>query len=38
MKRYRLDPKAPRRLTAREAKKLDETKIDYSEIPPLPKS
>jgi hypothetical protein len=32
---YRLDPKNPRRLTPEEARRLDETPIDYSDIPPL---
>ncbi len=35
MKRYRLDPQKTRRLTAAEARRLDATPIDYSEIPPL---
>lgn len=35
MKRYRLDPKKPRRLTPAEARRLDATPIDYSDIPPL---
>jgi len=35
MKRYRLDPKKPRRLTAAEAGRLDAKPIDYSDIPPL---
>jgi len=38
MKRYRLNPKKPRQLTAAEAKRLDRMKdadIDYSDIPPL---
>jgi len=35
MKRYRLDPKKPRQLTLAEARKLDATPIDYSDIPPL---
>ena len=35
MKRYRLDPKKPRRLTPEEERRLDETAIDYSDIPPL---
>jgi uncharacterized protein (DUF4415 family) len=33
--RYTLDPKNPRRLTAAELKRLDETPIDYSDIPEL---
>jgi len=33
--RYRLDPKNPRRLTEEEKKRLDETPIDYSDIPEL---
>jgi uncharacterized protein (DUF4415 family) len=35
MKHYRLDPKKPRQLTAAEARRLDATPIDYSDIPPL---
>jgi uncharacterized protein (DUF4415 family) len=35
MKRYRLDPKKLRRLTPAEARRLDATRIDYSDIPPL---
>jgi hypothetical protein len=35
MKRYRLDPDNPPQLTPEEAKRLDETPIDYSHIPPL---
>jgi len=35
MKRYRLDPKKPRKLTAAEARRLDAAPIDYSDIPPL---
>jgi uncharacterized protein (DUF4415 family) len=35
MKRYRLDPKRPRRLTSAESRRLDRTPIDYSDIPPL---
>jgi uncharacterized protein (DUF4415 family) len=35
MKRYRLDPKKPRQLTPAEARRLDATAIDYSDIPPL---
>jgi uncharacterized protein (DUF4415 family) len=35
MKRYRLDPKKPRQLTPAEARQLDATRIDYSDIPPL---
>jgi hypothetical protein len=34
-KRYRLDPDKPRQLTPEEAKRLDATPIDYSDIPPL---
>lgn len=34
-KRYRLDPKKPRKLTAAEARRLEATPIDYSDIPPL---
>jgi uncharacterized protein (DUF4415 family) len=33
--RYHLDPKNPRRLTDAEKKRLDETPIDYSDIPEL---
>jgi hypothetical protein len=32
---YRPDPKKPYRLTAEEKRKLDETPIDYSDIPEL---
>ena len=35
MKRYRLDPNKPRQLTPAEARRLDATPIDYSDIPPL---
>ncbi len=35
MKRYRLDPKKPRKLTQAEARRLDARPIDYSDIPPL---
>jgi uncharacterized protein (DUF4415 family) len=35
MKRYRLDSKKPRQLTPAEARRLDATPIDYSDIPPL---
>jgi uncharacterized protein (DUF4415 family) len=35
MKRYRLDPKKPRQLTAEEERRLAKTPIDYSDIPPL---
>lgn len=35
MKRYRLDPKKPRRLTPEEARRLARSRIDYSDIPPL---
>ena len=35
MRRYRLDPKKPRQLTPAEARRLDATPIDYSDIPPL---
>jgi uncharacterized protein (DUF4415 family) len=35
MKRYRLNPKRPRQLTAAEARRLDAMPIDYSDIPPL---
>ena len=35
MKRYRLDPKKARQLTPAEARRLEATPIDYSDIPPL---
>jgi len=35
MKRFRLDTKKPRQLTPAEARRLDATPIDYSDIPPL---
>jgi len=35
MKSYRLDPRKPRQLTPAEARRLDATPIDYSDIPPL---
>jgi uncharacterized protein (DUF4415 family) len=35
LRRYRLDPKKPRKLTPAEARRLDATPIDYSDIPPL---
>jgi uncharacterized protein (DUF4415 family) len=35
MTQYRLDPKKPRQLTPTEARRLDETPINYSDIPPL---
>ncbi len=35
MKRYRLDPEKPRKLTPAEARRLNEMPIDYSDIPPL---
>jgi uncharacterized protein (DUF433 family) len=35
MKDYRPDPANPRRLTDEEARRLDETPIDYSDIPEL---
>lgn len=35
MKRYQPDPKKPRQLTPDEARRLAETPIDYSDIPPL---
>ena len=35
MKRYRLNPKKPRKLTAVEAHLMDVTPIDYSDIPSL---
>lgn len=35
MKRYRLDPKKPRQLAPTEARRLDATPIDCSDVPPL---
>jgi hypothetical protein len=35
MQRYRLDPEKPPQLTPDEARRLAETPIDYSDIPPL---
>jgi hypothetical protein len=35
MKHYRLDPKNPRQLTPEQERRLAETPIDYSDIPPL---
>jgi uncharacterized protein (DUF4415 family) len=35
MKRYRLDPQKPRKLTPAEARRLAAAPIDYSDIPPL---
>jgi uncharacterized protein (DUF4415 family) len=35
MKRYRLDPKKPRKLTPAELRRLDKMPIDYSDIPEL---
>jgi uncharacterized protein (DUF4415 family) len=35
MKVYELDPKKPRRLTSAEARRMESTPIDYSEIPAL---
>lgn len=35
IKRYRPDPKKPRQLTPEELRRLDETPIDYSDIPAL---
>jgi hypothetical protein len=35
MKSYQLDPKEPRRLTKKEAERLEAAPIDYSDIPPL---
>jgi uncharacterized protein (DUF4415 family) len=35
MKRYKLDPKKPRKLTPAEARRRDNTPIDYSDIPEL---
>jgi uncharacterized protein (DUF4415 family) len=35
MKRFKLDPANPPRLTAAELKRLDEAPIDYSDIPEL---
>jgi uncharacterized protein (DUF4415 family) len=37
MKRYRIDAEPPRQLSSAEARKLDATPIDYSDIPPLGK-
>ncbi len=35
MKRYRLDPEKPQRLTPEEESRLGKTAIDYSDVPPL---
>ncbi len=35
MRRYRLDPEKPRQLTPAEARRLDATPIEYSDIPPV---
>ena len=35
MKRYRLNPKKPRKLTPAESRRLDTVPIDYADIPPL---
>src|SRR5208282_2220586 len=35
IKRYKLNPKKPRKLTPAETQRLDKTPIDYSDIPPL---
>lgn len=35
MKRYRPNPQKPRKLTPTEARRLEATPIDYSDIPPL---
>jgi uncharacterized protein (DUF4415 family) len=35
MKRYRLDPQKPRKLTAAEGRRFTAAPIDYSDIPPL---
>jgi uncharacterized protein (DUF4415 family) len=35
IKRYKLDPKKPRKLTPAEARRLDPLPIDYSDIPEL---
>ena len=35
MKRYRLNPNRPRKLTPAHARRLDAKPIDYSDIPPL---
>jgi uncharacterized protein (DUF4415 family) len=35
IKRYKLNPKKPRKLTPAEARRLDKVPIDYSDIPPL---
>ena len=37
MKRYRLYPKKPKQLTPAEKRRLDETPMDYSDIPELGK-
>jgi uncharacterized protein (DUF4415 family) len=37
MKRYKLDPKKPRKLTPAEARRLDAMPIDYSDIPEITK-
>jgi uncharacterized protein (DUF4415 family) len=34
-KQYRLDPKKPRQLTPAEARRLETTPLDYTDIPPL---
>ena len=38
MKRYKLDPKKPRTLTAAEKRRLEATPINYSDIPSLDKA
>lgn len=35
MKRFRLDPQKPRKLTPAQARRLEAAPIDYSDIPPL---
>ena len=35
MKRYRLDPRKPPRMTATEAKRLDKARVNYADIPRL---
>jgi uncharacterized protein (DUF4415 family) len=35
MKRYKVDPEKPRKLTSAETRRLDRAPIDYSDIPPL---
>jgi uncharacterized protein (DUF4415 family) len=35
MKRFRLDPHKPPRLSATQAKRLDKARVNYADIPPL---